>query len=410
MTKAWRKKRSRKRVIFRQARINFLRGELMADSLRGAGDSRQNRHRILVIVSLLGAFVAVAGALGLGKAVSWLQGEDPPARAVTPRARPAGRSQVAELMATAPADLPAVVRGRYRLGPDRRLLLAVAEIQRLRTGAAPAPVKAEFQDGHWRILSGSDEVGVLSEFPTFEEGTDLLSRWAGRLPQASAPSAPANAVDTSGLERAARDVDAAALLKSLSSLGGSPADEAKVRSIVSALAWLSTMTVDKLDQADPLLAETWAWLALERSRDAGGEALAARALGYEAAAARAGTKLAADDPVRLYATGDETRLGALCSKRPADRPCHFLRLELLAERKQDERFDTALSGSPFKEETSLAALGLKTRLADIEGGVDPGRSLAALAFLGASGNGGAGAMKALLDQKPSVEARTRDFE
>src|SRR3954463_7513331 len=101
----------------------------MADSLRGAGDSRQNRHRILMMVSLLGAFAAVAAALGLWKASSWLQGEVKTERVEAPRARPAGRSGAAELMVVSPADLPAAVRGRYRLGPDRRLLLAVAEIQ-----------------------------------------------------------------------------------------------------------------------------------------------------------------------------------------------------------------------------------------------------------------------------------------
>ncbi len=93
-------------------------------------------------------------------------------------------------MAAAPADLPGLVRQRYRLRPDRRLLLAVAEIQRLRTGVAPAPVEAELQDGRWRILSGSDEVGVLSEFPTFEEATGLLASWAGRWPQAPAGGRP----------------------------------------------------------------------------------------------------------------------------------------------------------------------------------------------------------------------------
>jgi hypothetical protein len=375
----------------------------MADSLRGAGDSRQNRHRILVIVSLFGAFAAVAVSLGLGRAVSWFQAEDQPARAAVPRARPAGRSQVAELMAAAPADLPVVVRGQYRLGPDRRLLLAVAEIQRLRTGAAPAPVKAEFQDGRWRILSGGDEVGTLSEFPAFEEGTDLLARWAGRLPQASPAAVRSGAVDTSGLERAARDIDAAALLKSLSSLGGAPSDVlgdvAKVRSLASSLAWLSTMTVDKLDQADPLLAEAWAWLALERSRDAGGETLAARALGYEAAAARASAKLAADDPVRLYATGDEARLGAVCAGRPADRPCHFLHLALLAERKEDERFRAAIPASPFRGETSLATGGLAIRLSEYEAGVGAGHDLAAEAVKSLSGG-----------DEGSLEARTRDFE
>src|SRR5687768_3324255 len=56
------------------------------------------------------------------------------------------------LLAAVPADLPALVRDRYRLRPDRRLLKALVEVERLRTGAAPAPVKAEFQDGRWRIL------------------------------------------------------------------------------------------------------------------------------------------------------------------------------------------------------------------------------------------------------------------
>jgi hypothetical protein len=217
------------------------------------------------------------------------------------------------------------------------------------------------------------------------------------------------------MERAVRDVDAGSLLKSLSALGGSPADvlrdEAKVRSIASGLAWLATMTVDKLDQADPLLAEAWAWLALERSRDAGGEALAARALGYEAAAARAGSKLAADDPIRLYATGDEVRLGALCAGRPADRPCHFLRLTLLADREQGARFHAAILASPFKGETSLAALGLETRSSDYQEDGVPGRSLAALAFLEATGSRETGAVMSLPDNdKATTEARTRDFE
>lgn len=101
-------------------------------------------------------------------------------------------------------------------------------------------------------------------------------------------------------------------------------------------------------------------LAVGRARgsavDDGSEALIARALGYEAAAARASAKLGKDDPVRLYAMGDETRLGALCAGRPADRSCHFVRLALLAERGQIERFHSAIAASPFRGDTSLAEL------------------------------------------------------
>jgi hypothetical protein len=241
------------------------------------------------------------------------------------------------LLAAAPTDLPALVRDRYRLRPDRRLLKALVEVERLWTGASPAPVKAEFQDGRWRILLSGEEVGVLSEFPTFEEGTDLLVRRAGRT---------------------APQTDAAALREALAALGG-PAG-----STASGLAWLATITLDHLDQADDLQAQAWAWLALERNPVS--EALLARALGYEAASERAGAKLPLDDPVRLYATGDEPRLGALCAGRPADRRCHFLRLALLAERNHDERFRAALLASPFRGEKSLATLGLEARLADFD--------------------------------------------
>ena len=309
----------------------------MDDSLRAKGESRGSWRRVLLWGSLSGALIIVAASLWLSDVLPWFRAEPQTVRIEKPR--PALRRPPDPLLAIAPAELPAAVRERYRLRPDRRLLLAVAEVQRLRKGTAPEPVTAEFQNAKWRILSGDAEVGTLSEFPSFEEATDLLARWAART-QVPAVAAQATARDTAALDRAVLQVDAAGLLAALSSLG-SPADvqrdAARTRSTVSGLAWLSTLTLDTLDQADPLLAEAWSWLALERgsaARNAASEALIARALGYEAAAAQASAKLAADDPVRLYATGDEPHLGALCAKRPSDRPCHFLHLSLLAQRDQ----------------------------------------------------------------------------
>jgi tetratricopeptide (TPR) repeat protein len=347
----------------------------------------------------------------------WFSGADAWFRAEPEKPRTTSRSATEAVVVASPADLPAAVRDRYRLRPDRRLLAAVTEIRRLRTSAAPEPAKAEFQNGKWKILSGHDEAGTLAEFPSFEEATDLLARWAVRWPQVSAakahPGAGSAISPTGRLQQAVREADVTALLTALSSLGDSPAeaqrDGVRLRSITSGLAWLSTLTVDKLNQADPLLAEAWAWLALERAdpaaRDADSEVLVARALGYEAAAARASTSLAADDPIRFYGTGDETRLGTLCAGRPADRPCHFLRLALLAERDQSARFRSALLGSPFRNEESLAVRGLETRLSDFDTGGSPGQELAALAMRVASPEGTAGTTDA-----SSVEGSTRDFE
>lgn len=371
----------------------------MPDSSSWMGDLRRNRNRVLLWSSL---FAALAASVWLSGAASWFPAE-------RERPQPASRSGEEALLSVAPADLPVVVRDRYRLRPDRRLLAAVAAVHRLRTGAAPETVKAELQEGQWRILAGSDEVCVLSEFPSFEDATDLLARWASRLPAVAATGAAPVSSDTGGVERALRAADATALLQALSSLGGLPADvqqdEAKIRTVASGLAWLSTLTVDHLEQADALLGEAWAWLVIERAGDAppdaGSEALIARALGYEAAAARGAASLAQDDPVRLYALGDEARLSTLCATRPADRPCHFLRLALLAERSQDERFRSALLTSPFRDEASLAIRGLETRLSDFDGG-NAGRDLAELAIRAVSLPSG--------PDEASVEARTRDFE
>lgn len=370
----------------------------MSDVLREVRAPRPSRHRAIFWAAGLAAAGVLATSLWVSGTASWFRAD--------PETPPGGGSGPAGLAAMAPADLPAAVRERYRLRPDRRLLGAVAAVHRLRTGEAPERVEAELKDGRWRILVEGDEVFVLSEFPRFEDATDLLARWAARLPAAAAGGA---APDTAAVDRAVREADAAALLSALSAVGGAPADvqgdAAKVRSIASGLAWLSTLTVDHLEQADPLLAEAWAWLVIQRAGagapDAGTEALVARALGYEAASLQTGAALAGDDPVRLYATGDEARLATLCAGRPADRPCHFLRLALLAERSQEDRFQAALQKSPFRSEESLAVRGLQTRLSNFDGG-KAGRDLAELAVRAVP-------LPARPDEA-SAEARTREFE
>src|SRR3954452_21690336 len=166
----------------------------MVDSLRGT--SRKNRHRVALTISILAAAAVLVAAV-------WLSRADPSLRGGPETPPPARRPAAEPLLAVAPADLPAAVRDRYRPRPDRRLLAAVSEVQRLRTGAAPEPAKAEFRDGRWRILSGRDEVGVLSEFPSFEEATSLLAHWVGRVPPASvAPAAGSAGASSDGLEKA----------------------------------------------------------------------------------------------------------------------------------------------------------------------------------------------------------------
>lgn len=279
-------------------------------------------------------------------------------------AQPAAESgSGADLLAgVAPAALPEYVRDRYRLRPDRRFLAALALVARPAEGEAPL-VQALHQEGRWKILVGGEEAGLLAEFPDFEEATELLAR---RVSPAADPI-PAAAPIAPAVAGAIEAVDPEALAAAL----GAP--DLGRRSFTVGLAWLATLTTDSLEQADPLLAAAWAALAADREPRA--EALLARALGYGRAAALAAGRLADDDPVRLYAAGDEPGLAALCSRRQEDRPCRFLHLALLADRGRGERFASVLAASRPGIADGPALAGLRIRLADFDYG-KPGRELA----------------------------------
>ena len=102
----------------------------MADSASWIKESPRSRRRV-ILISLFAAFVLLITSLWLSGVTPWFRAEAEP-EPLPAKPQPTLRPRVAELLAVAPADLPAAVRERYRLGPDRRLLQAVAEIQRLR--------------------------------------------------------------------------------------------------------------------------------------------------------------------------------------------------------------------------------------------------------------------------------------
>src|SRR6476620_3594533 len=110
--------------------------EDMAHPLSETRDSGGNRHRDIPWARLAVGGLLVA-AVCLSGAAWWFRSEPEKPRPEAPR--PASRPGAEALLAVAPADLPAVVRDRYRLRPDRRLLVAVAEVRRLRTGRTPEP-------------------------------------------------------------------------------------------------------------------------------------------------------------------------------------------------------------------------------------------------------------------------------
>ncbi len=295
-------------------------------------------------------------------------------------------------------------------------------IERLLSGTESRAATAQFRANQWRISGGSDELGDLSAYPGFEESTDLLVRYARQLGASNGPSVAKRPPvrDPEALERLRRTLDEPDPQKILSAiLALDPAvpitksDSETIRTTVSSLAWLSVLSTDKLELSDALLAQAWAWLALEKALEIrgneGSEALLTWALGYEAAAARASATLPEDEPIRLFVAGQEKRLDTLCARNPTESSAHLLRLALLAERGDIKRFRAAQEGSTYDDQGGLAELGFEVQLREFESGIGAGRHLAEAAFRSARSCGFPD-VGGVAQDPIGAESRTRDFE
>jgi hypothetical protein len=83
-------------------------------------------------------------------------------------------------------DVPAekmreAVLDAYRLRPDRRLLLAVAQVHQFITSQKASEALAEFSQSQWHISCDGQQVGTLPELPDFPDMLALLDGWAKRL-------------------------------------------------------------------------------------------------------------------------------------------------------------------------------------------------------------------------------------
>ena len=318
-----------------------------------------------------------------------------------------------------PERLPDAVRARYRLRPDRRLLTAAGEVARLLTGTACDASAASTTAGRWRLTCGSAELGELSALPEFEEATDLLVAHARPLASGGALDGPDGesgaTADFFDLQRALKEAAPLGILDGLARLELRPpiddSDRAAVRATVSSLAWLAALTPDELEQADALLAQAWAWLALERALqiagNEGSEALAIRELGYESAAARVAASLPPDDAIRLYVEHREDRLLDTPRQKPGSAASLFLRLSLLAERFKEGQYREARESGEVRGRDDLALLGFDAQVKDFERGWEAGPALAASAFqaVGSCAPGDPSTASAR-----SLAGRTREFE
>jgi len=226
----------------------------------------------------------------------------------------------------------------YRLGPDRRCLRAVAEINRMLTSAELAVAEAEFDRGQWRVRYRAQEVGTLPEFPDFPDLLRLLTNYAGGLKPTSAlklqsvgQARPEIAHELDAL----RAIPAAQMTDRLWRNG--PRNAELLRQGMQSLTLLAFLNLDQVHASDLVAARALATLAVVESATgqpaAREECLQAQAMGYFSHACNLAARLPATDPLRQYLQREDRALETSARAQTSSMEARYLQARRLAEKR-----------------------------------------------------------------------------
>lgn len=230
----------------------------------------------------------------------------------------------------------------YRLGPDRRILLAIGDVHELLTGAQPGDVTANFLSGSWHYLVDGTQVITLVQYADFPEVMVELERWAGRLIKEGRIAVTSDAPDieaAQAIEQFFPVHTIAALRRLEAQWRGNGLSASALRQALQAYALLSFQALDRVGASDPLHGRSLAVLAIARaagSSDPAAECFIAEALGYYAHADRIAAALPERDPLRLFLTRQDELLAAMAAEEGARPETIYLSLLRLAESGQED--------------------------------------------------------------------------
>ena len=271
--------------------------------------------------------------------------------------------------ASEPSPLPldpyarrAAMADALRLRPDRRFLLAAAQIRQL-TGSAASPAEARFEGGKWKLSADADSLGDLPELPDYPE----LMRPLVALAQRQLLAAPLQGAVGAGSDEALQwEPDARATLPAqLARWNGGQRTAATLHLAARAAAALCFYQVDALETNDALAARAIALVALDiaagQAQTAGEQAVLASALGYTGAARELGTHLGRDSSLRYFLAGDDARLREHAFLREAGASDRYLRLRRALQRNDEDDANKFLDSYQGTERLDLAVLILLLR-------------------------------------------------
>jgi hypothetical protein len=256
------------------------------------------------------------------------------------------------------------------LEPDRRALLAVADLDHLLTGTPWEEASVRASGAGWQVLHRGVEVGTLPALPGYRDLMSLLESWAARLSVTAVVDAPGLSGDPAPLEaelgrlRARR---AAAIADRRWGVG--ERGRALLALGTRAVVWLELENGDRVGASDRLAGRAMALLAACQALDSTALArescLLAFRLGYGAEAASLADALDPYDPVRAYVCGHDQRLTAIATRRGAALEARYLRLLAAAEVGDADTWDRALDPRlAADDDLALALLGGRLALND----------------------------------------------
>src|SRR5438067_2381774 len=208
------------------------------------------------------------------------------------------------------------LQDRLRPAPDRRVVRALADVDRLVLGTPSVP-RVEWVAGGWRVSVGPGLVGSLPATPSFADGLALLRSRVRQIAggahvQESSPSPFDGGTDDDALARLRQ--------AQRSWPRGRPPDAAIVHIAANALALLSFHAIDDMSVGDALPARALAAMALDEEThgraDPALEALLAESMGYRRSARAAAVKLTVEDPIRLYVLREDDALARTAEAGP----------------------------------------------------------------------------------------------
>lgn len=299
------------------------------------------------LVILLGALVATAGLLAVRTirtpASSAAETKGPPAPSrldieeIGWMRLDGGPLPPVSMVGMNAAGLRAAYRNLYRLKPDRRVLYAFEEVDRvLARRRQPATLSLRFASSRWELRLGADEIGTLSEIPSFEEEMRLLREFARQRAARYARTWNTEEVpELSSLTPAINQggiTEIVSAMRELDRLAERRPDNARILAAAArGTVWLDLLSYDTLQLKDPIIGHALALLVLaqavapETLREE--EALLDLWIGYVAESEKVGGSLADNDPVRAYVMADRVGLEAAASAAAA--PAHVRYLYLM---------------------------------------------------------------------------------